>query len=707
MGDTTTKNVNIIINAKDKSSAAFQGAVKNIAAVAAAIAALKIGLDVLVDITQVGAESEKQWLAVAGSLKRHNIEVDSGIAKIRKFADEMQTLTGVSDEVVAKGIQRFVDFGASIDDAKESMKVATDLAVGSGISLESAVDLISKAQVGYTGTLSRYGIIIDEAIPKNEKFAAAIEQINQKFGGAAQDVAGSFAVRMEVLSERIGDLKEDIFRLLQPALEAVLESFIAIVGVAADVLDAFETLSDFLSGAETELTNTAEATSLWTDEINELMKSLGEGLISIEDFKEALKNIGAPDLALNDFMAFTDLTGVVGDNTNQWAIAQERLDPAVKNANDRLEEQKTKAERLGEIIAENIELTKLVTQQLPSISFIDQDDMKEDEKLLEEHMARVVSAAERVNEARTELIQQTNEVRLAMMSDYEYELEILEQEAAERRRLIGESKLVDAELTHQLLLESEELFNQEMADLSARVQEQVSEDWLRKWEIVVGSTTRLLQDFFVATLTNMKSLKDVMKKAFKEIGISIVKSLVGIAIKALVEYIATTVTATTVLTSQVAATLALAAAGVVASTSNAAQAASATIAASAYWDMAAAMAAASLGLSAAASIAGATAVYAAATTLRAAGTGVDSLQGGFSGGGQLGVGGAGGFNDSGSLSAPAPASISVNISGDVIGSEQFVTETLIPAFENSILNGASRILMGAQNNTGGGTIAFA
>lgn len=671
----TNKNINILIKAKDQTKAAFKGVQDNLLGVAAALAAVKIGTDILLDITKVGAESEKQWLAVEGALKRHNIEVASGTKEIRTFADEMQTLTGVSDEVVATGIRRFVDFGASIKEAKEQMRVATDLAVGSGLSLSSATDLISKAQVGYTSTLSRYGIIISESIPKSEKFAAAIEQIKEKFGGAAQDVAASFAVRMEVLSERFGDLKEDIFRLLQPALEVVLESFIALVKIGAKVVEIFQLITNSISGTDDKLIATAALTAGWTAEINSLITALEDGEITIESFKLALEGIGKFELTPEEIVGFSDDMEILSDNTARWGISLEHLERVVPTVTESLDSMKEAASKL----AQTIETTRRLNAQrvFPSILGIEEEDLQEDEKLALESLNRLHEALLERNEKLKALNQQTFDVRLQQMSDFEAEVAIMEEARQERERIIMEAKLQDQDLVNQLLLESQQLFDQQMIQLSEETQATIAEEWLERWSFVQDQTTKIFQNMFVTLFTNAKNLKDVMKKTFEEIGKTIVRHLAGLAVDAIFSFIAGTVAATAAMKIEQVATEQLT---------------------SSYISLAAAKSAANP-LSAPGRIAAAAAVKGSLEALLGSGSGAADAIGGSFGLPSIPIPGGAGPQSQG-------APIQININAPLVDAE-LISNVLIPAIEELSINGVGRIAINNQNENGEGSIAFA
>ncbi len=678
---TTNQNVNIVINAKDKTKSAFAGLKNNLLGVAAALAALKVGFDILSDIVEVGAESERQWLAVAGALKRHNIEVTSGLTEIRKFADEMQTLTGVSDEIVAKGIQKFIDFGASISEAKEEMRVATDLAVGSGISLSSAVDLISKAQVGYTSTLSRYGIIIDEAIPKNEKFAAAIEQITQKFGGAAQDVAKSFSVQMKVLGERFGDLKEDIFRLLLPALASVLTIFIETVNIGksvilffGDLLGAVSALGAPVDETGKELKEASANTKIWTERLDDLIGQLDTGLISIREFRFQLTQIAGPIISTVDLVKASLELGHLTDNTFVAIGAIEQLGETSAEAYARIQNEGNLAAFAAEAYNQKIEEMQRSTQSVTV-------DFKALEKAFGDTSLKVVEEG------------------------------------------VPAWKLLEETMTELEL---------EMAELALISQEQTQmmiDDWLEKWQMLQDVTLEIFDTITQTLITNTNDMAKNIKKTFEDIGQSIVRSLVKTAVAALFTWIATTVIGKKKEDELTASTMALAGANVAAAVSAAtataafiAEAIAAQALADAIWSAVAAQAALSVGATVGPALAAASAIKGGKEALGfdnpindafARRNGEDFGREFMSG--LTNALGAPGFGQTVSnviSDAISPSTtngsggITINFSGPVTD-EGFVRDVIVPAIEQATLDGFGRFNIDDQNVTGGSPIAFA
>jgi len=207
---SNTENLRLRVTAKDATKKALGGVANSLKGIVGAYIGFKAVTGIIKSVTKAAMEHEKAWNAVAASLVRHGQMVDGNIFKIKKFSGEMQAMSGESDEVIGKMVQSFVDYGQSVEEAMDTARVAMDLAAGGNMNLMAASDLLAKAAVGYTGTLSRYGIIIDESVPKSERFAAAIEQINDRFGGAAQAQAETFDVKLKSMTQSWGDLTEAV-----------------------------------------------------------------------------------------------------------------------------------------------------------------------------------------------------------------------------------------------------------------------------------------------------------------------------------------------------------------------------------------------------------------------------------------------------------------------------------------------------------------
>lgn len=155
--------------------------------------------------------------------------------EFQDLASSLQRTTRHGDEELLPMFSKLITLGdVQFDQLERVTRAAMDFAVVSG-GLESAVDLLAKASVGYTATLSRYGIIIDETIPKNEKFEAVLRLIEGRMGGLEERMAETTGSGVGRLFGALGDLMEQGFVPLAPMVNASAE---AMRELALDMADA-------------------------------------------------------------------------------------------------------------------------------------------------------------------------------------------------------------------------------------------------------------------------------------------------------------------------------------------------------------------------------------------------------------------------------------------------------------------------------------
>lgn len=215
---SSNHDMNLIIKAKDTASATINKTLDNwknaVLGVGAAYLGFSMIKNVIEGIISVGMEAEKTWNAVAASLKRHNYQVQINIESIKEFSSRMQQQTGISDELIGRGIQRLLDANMKLADTYEVIQAAADLSKAKDMDLMAATELLAKASMGVTDTLTRYGIVIDNNIPKAERFALVLEQINERFGGAAQADLETTAGKLKLIKENLSDLGEEFYQVM-------------------------------------------------------------------------------------------------------------------------------------------------------------------------------------------------------------------------------------------------------------------------------------------------------------------------------------------------------------------------------------------------------------------------------------------------------------------------------------------------------------
>lgn len=172
---------------------------------------------------ELAVRSLSQALANQGKFTRETTE------DLVRFAGEMQNLSTFSDDSVISVQSQLVSFGLLGDQLKETTRLTLDLAAAKGIDLNSAANLIGKAFAGETSMLSRYGIVIDESIPKTQRFAEVTKLLSDRFGGSALAQQETFTGSLAKLKNTFSDTAEKIGQLFAPAVTRGIEALTALL----------------------------------------------------------------------------------------------------------------------------------------------------------------------------------------------------------------------------------------------------------------------------------------------------------------------------------------------------------------------------------------------------------------------------------------------------------------------------------------------
>lgn len=155
-------------------------------------------------------DSEKAASRLDMAIKNQGITAQGYSGYLQDQAKALQLVTVHSDEVIMETMTLLTTFGLAGKELSRANKAAMDLSSGLGIDLRTATLMVGKAWVGETGSLSRFGIKIDETLSSSQKFDAVMGQIQARFNGAAAAEARTYAGQVEILKNQFDELKEKI-----------------------------------------------------------------------------------------------------------------------------------------------------------------------------------------------------------------------------------------------------------------------------------------------------------------------------------------------------------------------------------------------------------------------------------------------------------------------------------------------------------------
>jgi len=181
--------------------------------------------------------TERAVLRFASGLKAVGNFSEAAIKEIQQYADAIQAATGISDDFVIHASALIAQLGGlSGKGLRRATDAAIELATVLQTDLKTAALLVAKAAQGNTTQFQRYGIVVDNAIPKSKKFAAILTLLETKFKGtaalSAQGLGGSitkFTKEWDDLLKAIGGT----FRIFEP----IIHSWTAALDKFNDALD--------------------------------------------------------------------------------------------------------------------------------------------------------------------------------------------------------------------------------------------------------------------------------------------------------------------------------------------------------------------------------------------------------------------------------------------------------------------------------------
>ncbi len=224
--------------------------------------AIKNSLGFLKESIKLTGEQELQEKKLAQAMKSTGKFTEKTFKSFKTYAKELQEVTRSGDEAILSVMAMLQTFKLEEDVLKDATLATLDLAAATGQDLQSAAILLGKAAVGEIGTLSRYGIIIDQAKFRAEGFQVVLDELATEFGGQAQAQAETFIGRMDQMKNTFGDIREDLGNAFIPTLTRLTEWFTKGKDIidpltisVATLASPFEILLGWIGEAVTNMSN--------------------------------------------------------------------------------------------------------------------------------------------------------------------------------------------------------------------------------------------------------------------------------------------------------------------------------------------------------------------------------------------------------------------------------------------------------------------
>jgi hypothetical protein len=214
------------------------GAMGKAAAFSAGAAGLGLLTVALVDSVKAASEAEKSQKLMETAVSQGGQSYKTFAAAIEEAVTATSKLSGLDDEALQDSFSSLVRTTGSVEEALDAMSLAADVARGRNISLEAATALVTKAELGKEGALTRAGIALDGAKGKMELLAV----LQEKYAGSAETYGNTTAGAHDKLRVAVENLEERVGSVLLPALTAWAEHMTTVI----DKVDKITTALGFL-----------------------------------------------------------------------------------------------------------------------------------------------------------------------------------------------------------------------------------------------------------------------------------------------------------------------------------------------------------------------------------------------------------------------------------------------------------------------------
>ena len=232
-------------------------------------------------VAQAWEVQEAAEMKVAAAIQ--NKPLQGQLQAYKEWASAIQSATKYGDEQVLTLAAQAARMANSEAQTKATTKAALDWAAATGGQAEQALRAMGRAMSGNSESLRQLGLYLTEAekqtlkqATEEERLALITDKLSQSYGGFAEALAATPTGALQQAQNILGDIDEQVGRLVSPALYAGL-------GVVQEYLQG--QLDDLL-----KITDNAEALDNVQRDILGLLQAAGRTMIDLKTVLGVIKN---------------------------------------------------------------------------------------------------------------------------------------------------------------------------------------------------------------------------------------------------------------------------------------------------------------------------------------------------------------------------------------------------------------------------------
>jgi len=231
----------------------FENIVTNAGGALSAVALVAGAFKILKDSIKGAVEDAKLTRQIEASLLATDEASKQAVDSVIEFADAMKLATGVNDDLVKSTYVTAKSFGLTSEQAKKLTTAAIDLAAATGVDVETAVRQLGGTVDGTIGKIGNLGSEFRNLTESQLKSGAAIDLVNEKFGGSAAETVGSYEGHVNELSNAWEDFTKSIGHVIVDSgvLQTTLNFTTSILDNLLSKLEQYKSGKLVVTGANT------------------------------------------------------------------------------------------------------------------------------------------------------------------------------------------------------------------------------------------------------------------------------------------------------------------------------------------------------------------------------------------------------------------------------------------------------------------------
>ena len=233
------------------------------AAVPAAAALAGLGA-VAFDAVKGAMEDAAAQEQLARNIRGVTNASDSAIKKNEDFISSLSMATATADDELRPALAKLVTGTENLEEAQNGLKLAQDIAAGTGKDLATVSDALAKAYAGNDKGLKALDPRMKTLLKDGLDVEGAMSVLADTFGGDAAAAANTAAGRFKTLQIGLAETKESIGAALLPAITAILPYIERLGTWAQENTTTFLIVGGTIAGIATAVIAVNLAMKIWT-----------------------------------------------------------------------------------------------------------------------------------------------------------------------------------------------------------------------------------------------------------------------------------------------------------------------------------------------------------------------------------------------------------------------------------------------------------